>query len=84
MLYLNQLQTSHFEGLEPDESEALLQEALAYIYRPELSYVHSWESNDLIVWSNIALQHGRPPHPDEERPRTLRRVTLVAPCLFRS
>ncbi len=32
------------------------------------------------MWSNIALQHGRPPHPEEEKPRTLRRVTLVAPC----
>ncbi len=31
VLYLNQLQTSHFEELEPHESEALLQEALAYI-----------------------------------------------------
>lgn len=79
LLYLNELQTSHFDGIGSDESEELLQRALSVLYRPEHYYTHQWEPNDLIVWNNLALQHGRPPHPAEPVPRTLRRVVLVAP-----
>jgi taurine dioxygenase len=79
ILYVNELQTSHFEGLAPDDSERLLQETLGHLYRPEFFYTHEWQPRDLIVWSNLALQHARPAHPPTPEPRTLRRVVLVGP-----
>lgn len=62
-------------GMGPDESEALLGELFAYLYAPTNTYVHQWEVGDLVVWDNLALQHGRPAFPDNEE-RTLQRVVL--------
>jgi taurine dioxygenase len=62
-------------GMAPDESEALLGELFAYLYAPTNTYVHEWEAGDLVVWDNLALQHGRPAFPDDEE-RTLQRVVL--------
>ncbi|MFN8028458.1 MAG: TauD/TfdA family dioxygenase [Acidimicrobiia bacterium] len=62
-------------GLAPDESEALLAELFAYLYAPTNVYEHRWAVGDLVLWDNLALQHGRPAFPDDEE-RTLQRVVL--------
>ena len=40
-------------------------------------YEHPWEVGDLIVWDNLALQHGRRDFPNGER-RSLRRFQIGA------
>jgi taurine dioxygenase len=62
-------------GLAPDESEALLAELFAHLYAPTNVYEHHWAAGDLVIWDNLALQHGRPAFPDDEE-RTLQRVVL--------
>ena len=62
-------------GMGPDGSEALLGELFAYLYAPTNVYEHHWEVDDLVVWDNLALQHGRPAFPDDAE-RTLQRVVL--------
>jgi alpha-ketoglutarate-dependent taurine dioxygenase len=42
---------------------------------PAVSYRHQWHVGDVLVWDNIALQHGRRPF-DPKEPRSLRRVQI--------
>lgn len=79
VLFVGELHTSHIAGLEEKVSEDLLEELLTELYRPEHVYEHPWEVGDLIVWNNVALQHGRPPQSGPDAPRTLRRAVLTAP-----
>ena len=62
-------------GVGPDDSEALLDELFAHLYASTNVYEHGWEVGDLVVWDNLALQHGRPAFPENEE-RTLQRVVL--------
>jgi taurine dioxygenase len=73
LLYVSEYFTSHIDGLDAAESEALLEELWATLYAPEHRFVHHWCIGDLAVWDNLALQHAR----GDTRtgsPRTLRRV----------
>lgn len=74
ILYVSQMQTDRIVELEAQESEVLVQELFAALYAPDNVYEHPWRTGDLLVWDNLALQHGRNA-PD--LPRTLRRVTLA-------
>jgi taurine dioxygenase len=73
ILFVSQMQTDRILGLPDAEAEALLEDLLAHLYRPEHVYRHDWQTGDLLVWDNWALQHARPPF-DSAEPRTLRRV----------
>lgn len=77
LLYVTQQQTARIEGLEEDESESLLEEVFAHLYRPDAILEHEWRKGDLVVWDNIALQHARGNVEMEGPERTLRKV--IAP-----
>jgi alpha-ketoglutarate-dependent taurine dioxygenase len=44
-------------GLEPDASEALLDELTAFACQPPRVYHHHWAAGDAVVWDNRALMH---------------------------
>lgn len=69
-------QTDRLIGLAPEESEALLAEVFAVLYAPDNVHEHEWGSGDLLVWDNLALQHGRPALAAGGA-RSLRRVATV-------
>lgn len=69
-------QTDRLVGLDPDESEAMLAEVFAVLYAPDNVHDHEWAQGDLLVWDNLALQHGRPALA-AGGVRTLRRVATV-------
>jgi taurine dioxygenase len=75
ILYVNRLMTDSLVGLDPDESEAMLDELMTYFEGDEVRYVHTWQLHDLVVWDNLALQHGRTEFPPDER-RCLRRIQI--------
>lgn len=52
---------------------------MAWLFPLGLVYGHRWDAGDPIVWDNVALQHGRPPQPRPDTPRTLRRTFLTGP-----
>jgi taurine dioxygenase len=64
-------------GLPQPESDALLADVFALLYDPANLYEHRWQVGDLLLWDNVAVQHGRPDFPRQEA-RTLQRVTLGA------
>ncbi len=44
-------------GLSSDESEALLDDLLAFACRPPRTYRHRWAPGDVVVWDNRCLLH---------------------------
>lgn len=75
MLYVCEQMTKSVVGLEPDESEAFLQELFAHLYDPATEWHHDWRAGDLVVWDNLATQHARHANVRTDGPaRTLRKV----------
>jgi taurine dioxygenase len=68
-------QGSHFVGRTEEESDELLDEIFAYLYSDRFVYEHEWVKDDLIIWDNITLQHGRRQNAPDAR-RCLRRITM--------
>ena len=75
-LYFSRMHTVVIEGLDPEDSEATIEELLGYSERPEFIYEHVWRPGDLVIWDNRCTNHARTQFPDEER-RLLRRCTIV-------
>ncbi len=78
VLYITELQTSHIEGLASAESDALIAEIHGHLYSEGNVYVHQWRNGDLVIWDNIAIQHGRRDMEGaaKQAARTLRRVIV--------
>jgi taurine dioxygenase len=59
-ILVNELLTSHVAELSYDEGEALLQQLFSLIYAEDNIYAHHWQTDDVIIWDNLALHHCRP------------------------
>jgi alpha-ketoglutarate-dependent taurine dioxygenase len=81
LLSVNEMQTDRIIGMDAAESEKTLEALLALLYAPENTYSHHWRIGDLVIWDNIAVQHGRPA-PPRDVPRTMRRVTMAEHSVF--
>jgi alpha-ketoglutarate-dependent taurine dioxygenase len=79
ILYVSQMMTSNVAGLPSEESEELLQTLFSYLYDPAHSWQHDWRTGDLVLWDNLAVQHGRPNVSLEGPARTLRKVIAPVP-----
>jgi taurine dioxygenase len=77
LLFVNELMTDSIVELDPIESEALLEELWSYLDDDAVRYEHDWQVGDLIVWDNLALQHGRRDFAVGQR-RSLRRFQIGA------
>jgi alpha-ketoglutarate-dependent taurine dioxygenase len=66
---------SHIEGLEAEESRALLDGLLAHSTGPERIYRHLWEVGDMVIWDNRGVLHRACPY-DDTSPRDMHRTTL--------
>lgn len=75
LLFVNELMTDRVAELDDQASEDLLHELWSYLDDEAVRYEHRWEVGDLVVWDNLALQHGRRDFPAGER-RSLRRFQI--------
>jgi alpha-ketoglutarate-dependent taurine dioxygenase len=57
-------------GLDPSESERLLQELVDFACRPPRIYHHHWTPGDVVVWDNRCLLHQATPW-DMREPRVM-------------
>ena len=73
-LYVSQQATIEILGLSEKENEDLLSELFGYLYEPSAVLEHEWRKGDLVVWDNIAVQHGRGMVTLEGPERSLRKV----------
>jgi len=80
-LYVASQNSMWIEGMDRDESEALLQRLFAIAEDPAIIYEHVWRPRDLVMWDNLACLHARTDWPSEQR-RTLRRCTVEGEPLY--
>jgi taurine dioxygenase len=76
LLFVTQGMTREIVGLSADESEDLLEELFAHVYRPDNLWEHEWRKGDLLYWDNLSLQHARQNVLTSGPVRTLRKVGL--------
>jgi taurine dioxygenase len=81
LLSVNEMQTDRIIGMDAPGSEETLEALWALLYAPENTYSHQWRVGDLVIWDNIAVQHGRPA-PPRDVARTMRRVTMAEHSVF--
>jgi taurine dioxygenase len=58
-LFTGETHTAAIIGLAEADSEALLEELFAVLYADDNIYEHIWRQGDLVLWDNLAVQHGR-------------------------
>jgi len=75
-LYINPGFTSHLDGFERSESNALLDYLYQHCQRPEFVYRHRWQPHDLLIWDNRCTMHCA--ISDYTADRYLHRATVIA------
>jgi taurine dioxygenase len=75
-LYFNRLMTHHIVGMEPAESEALLNRLFDHQEQERFIYRHVWTPGDLLLWDNRSTLHARSDFDASER-RLMRRTVVV-------
>jgi alpha-ketoglutarate-dependent taurine dioxygenase len=81
LLYICEQMTQDVVGLQPEESERLLDQLFEHMYAPPNQWNHYWRNGDLVVWDNLAMQHARPNVVTEGPARTLRKFFSPVPQL---
>jgi taurine dioxygenase len=56
-LYVNDVFTTHIEGLKTHESDAILKMLYAHIATPEFACRFRWHKNSVAFWDNRCTQH---------------------------
>ena len=74
-LYLGRRRNSYVEGLDPDQSNALLDELWAFVDSPTFVYGHRWRVGDLVLWDNRSTMHRRDPFENSAR-RVMHRTQI--------
>lgn len=60
ILFVTEHHADRINELQLDASRATLERLFLHLYAPAHVYTHQWQLHDLIIWDNLALQHGRP------------------------
>jgi taurine dioxygenase len=75
-LFLGRRLFAYIPGLEPEMSEALLDEIWAHATKPEFTWYQEWRVGDLILWDNRCVMHRRNEFDAAER-RIMHRTQLA-------
>lgn len=75
-LYLG-AHTKCVEGMDPDQSEALIGELKAFATQEKYVYSHVWRPHDMVMWDNFAVVHRAMPYDETNEKRHMVRTTLA-------
>ncbi|MET0587460.1 MAG: TauD/TfdA family dioxygenase [Novosphingobium sp.] len=79
LLFVTEHHVEQLSGVSDERSAQLLPILFDILYAPERRYEHFWQSGDLLVWDNLAIQHARTREADpSEGKRLLQRVQIGA------
>jgi len=67
---------SHVEGMDPEESRALLDRLLTWATQDQFVHQHEWHVGDLVIWDNTGTMHRVIPY-SAASGRLMHRTTLV-------
>jgi putative 2-oxoglutarate oxygenase len=56
-LYFDPGKILYIDGLEPTESDAVIEELTGRMIRPEGCYTHHWKRGDIVIWDNRCSYH---------------------------
>jgi taurine dioxygenase len=56
-IFVNAAFTTRIEGLEPAESQAILQFLFKQVENPDYQARFKWQQNDVVMWDNRCAQH---------------------------
>ena len=56
-LYFDPGKILHIEGVDPAESDALIDELEGYMVQPGAEYRHRWRKGDIVIWDNRCSYH---------------------------
>ena len=73
-LFVNPNFTKYIVDVSDEESEQLLYQLFFHSSRPEFTYRHSWDLNDLVLWDNRSIMHYA--IADYNEPRIMHRIVV--------
>ena len=77
-LYIHETMTDYIDGMEPAQSEALLQKLYAHCTEnTAFQYRHKWQKGDFVIWDDRATLHTATADYGEEEKRLLYRTMLA-------
>ena len=77
-LFINPGFTARIVGLEPSESNALLDFLIRHSTQAEFVYRHCWQVRDLVIWANRSTMHQAIPDNEESGVRYMHRTTALS------
>lgn len=75
-IFVNPGQTSHLDGFDQAESDALLEFLYEHMTQPKYIFRQIWQEHDLAMWDNRTMMHFAIDDYGDD-PRYLERVTLM-------
>lgn len=80
-VYASRLMSARIEGMDDDESRAVLDQICDIIEDDSNIYDHTWKLGDIICWDNYSSLHARTDWPREQE-RTFRRCLTQGDALY--
>jgi taurine dioxygenase len=78
VLYCNVGYAVRIEGLDPVESEAMLEFLFRHQAQEKYLYSHRWTEGDVLMWDNIGTIHNAVADYGPDEPRLIHRVQVMA------
>ena len=78
VLYCNPGYAVRIEGMEPAESDAVLEFLFRHQSQDKYLYSHKWTPGDVLMWDNIATTHNAVAEYGPDEPRYILRVQVMA------
>ena len=76
-IFIHPGKTERIEGMDTTESGAFVDQLMARIIRPEITYRHQWRLGDLVIWDNRSVSHLAYRDYDHREGRIMYRVILA-------
>lgn len=82
VLYANPGYAVKIDGMDPAESDEILDFLFRHQTKPEYQYSHDWTEGDVLVWDDIGTIHNAIPDYRPDEPRLIKRCQVAADRIF--
>ncbi|HEV2573496.1 MAG TPA: TauD/TfdA family dioxygenase [Beijerinckiaceae bacterium] len=75
-LFITNGSTKRIEGMEEEESWALVNELVEHCTQPQFVYAHKWRAGDCLIWNDVGTLHRATPYDEEKYIRLVYRTWM--------